>query len=311
MREMGLTAQNIERRRNFVGLDSDDSKRIVRIQELVEGHLEELTSVFFAFLGGIDEARPLLGNRDIIEKVRLLKKEHLSEMVRGEYGTDYIEQRVRLAVVYSNAGLASRVFLGAYHHMLRALGVLVMKHSEHDPMAGFESYMSLKKVAFLDIGIIVDVIVFERERVIRQQQEAIRELSTPVLQIRERLLLLPIIGVIDTQRARLITDSLLRSIRANRARVVVVDVTGVATIDSKVANHLLQTVTAARLMGATAIVTGISSEVAQSLVGLGIDLVKFNTVGDLQGGIEEAERLIGYRVIQTTDNGAAEHMKEA
>src|SRR5260221_14040225 len=145
--------------------------------------------------------------------------------------------------------------------------------------------------------------VQERERVIRQQQEAIRELSTPVLQIRERLLLLPIVGVIDTQRARLITDSLLRAIRANRAKVVVMDVTGVATIDSKVANHLLQTVTAARLMGAFMIVTGLSSDVAQSLVALGIELSKLNTVGDLQGGIEEADRILGYRVIATDSGG--------
>jgi rsbT co-antagonist protein RsbR len=76
------------------------------------------------------------------------------------------------------------------------------------------------------------------------------------------------------------------------------DITGVATIDSKVANHLIQTVTAARLMGAQVIVTGLSSEVAQSLVVLGIDFAKLNTVGDLQGGIEEAERLLGYRSVQ-------------
>ena len=75
------------------------------------------------------------------------------------------------------------------------------------------------------------------------------------------------------------------------------DVTGVATIDSKVANHLIQTVTAAKLMGAVVIVTGLSAEVAQSLVGLGIDLTKLNTVGDLQGGMEEAERYLGFKVV--------------
>src|SRR3954470_1045856 len=84
--------------------------------------------------------------------------------------------------------------------------------------------------------------VTERERVIRQQQEAIRELSTPVLQVRERLLILPIIGVLDGQRARQLTEQLLRGIRANRARVVVIDITGVPAIDSTVANHLVQTV---------------------------------------------------------------------
>jgi rsbT co-antagonist protein RsbR len=164
--------------------------------------------------------------------------------------------------------------------------------------------MSLTKIAFLDIGIIVDVLGNERLRTIRQQQEAIRELSTPVLQIRDRLLLLPIIGVIDTHRARLITESLLHSIRANRARVVVMDVTGVATIDSRVANHLMQTVSAARLMGAFVIVTGLSSDVAQSLVALGIELTRLNTMGDLQGGLEEAERLLGLRVVAGDTSGA-------
>src|SRR5580692_4871104 len=138
--------------------------------------------------------------------------------------------------------------------------------------------------------------VQERERVIRQQQEAIRELSTPVLQVRERLLILPIIGVIDSQRARQVTEQLLRAIRANRAKVVVIDITGVPTIDSTVANHLVQTVDASGLLGDSATTTGLSSEIALTLVTIGLDLSKMNAVGDLQGGIEEAEHLLGYEV---------------
>jgi rsbT co-antagonist protein RsbR len=139
--------------------------------------------------------------------------------------------------------------------------------------------------------------VQERERVIRQQQEAIRELSTPVLPVRERLLILPIIGVIDPQRARQLTEQLLAGIRTNRAKVVVMDITGVPAIDSSVANHLVQTVEAARLLGAAVIVTGLSPEIAQTLVTIGMELGKMTTVGDLQGGIEEAERLLGYKVV--------------
>ena len=134
--------------------------------------------------------------------------------------------------------------------------------------------------------------VEERERVIREQEEAIRELSTPVLQVRERLLILPIIGVLDSQRARQLTEQLLGAIQANRAKVVVIDITGVGTIDVVVANHLVQTVEAARLMGASAVITGLSSRIAQTLVDLGVDLGMMKTVGDLQGGIEEAERLL-------------------
>jgi rsbT co-antagonist protein RsbR len=139
--------------------------------------------------------------------------------------------------------------------------------------------------------------VQERERVIRQQQEAIRELSTPVLQVRERLLILPIIGIVDSERARQLTEQLLRGVRSNRAKVVVMDITGVPSVDATVANHLVQTVEAARLLGATVIVTGLSPEIAQTLVTIGVDLTKMNTVGDLQGGIEEAELLLGYKVL--------------
>jgi len=146
--------------------------------------------------------------------------------------------------------------------------------------------------------------VRERERVIREQQEAIRELSTPVLQVRERLLILPIIGLIDPQRARQLTEQLLRGVRAHRARLVVIDITGVASLDGNVANHLVLTVEAARLLGAHVIVTGLSPEIANTLVNIGVDLGKMSTVGDLQGGIEEAERLLGYKVVAIESHGA-------
>jgi rsbT co-antagonist protein RsbR len=137
--------------------------------------------------------------------------------------------------------------------------------------------------------------VEERERVIRQQQDALRELSTPVLPVRERLLILPIIGVLDSERARQLTEQLLTGIRTHRAKVVVIDITGTPEVDATVANHLVQTVDASRLMGASVIITGVSPTIAQTLVTLGVDLSKMNTIGDLQGGLEEAERLLGYR----------------
>lgn len=151
------------------------------------------------------------------------------------------------------------------------------------------------------IAVIVGVsFVHERERVIGEQQATIRELSTPVLQVRERLLALPIIGELDSQRAGQLTEQLLNAVRNNRARVVVIDITGVPSVDKNVANHLVQTVRACRLMGAAVLVTGLSSDIARTLVTLGVDLSMMDTVGDLQGGIEEAERLLGYEVLKAS-----------
>ncbi len=150
------------------------------------------------------------------------------------------------------------------------------------------------KTDFLDrvMANLGDGYIRAKEEVIREQAAAIRELSTPVLRLRSRLLLMPIIGVVDTQRARQFTEALLRAIRSERARAVVLDITGVAAVDSKVAQHLIQTISAARLMGATAIVTGLSPDVAQSLVTLGLDLSLLQAFNDLEGGIEAAEHLL-------------------
>lgn len=298
MHQMGLNSGAIDRRKQIVGLTQADVTRIATVRELVLARIDDYASAFFQHLAKLDEARTLLQNPALLERAKRLKTEHLHGLVSGEYDAQYVEQRIELGLVYAAAGLDNRAFLGAFLSLVKHLGIDIMQHADQSPIDAFEAFMSLQKVAFFDIGLIVDVLVAQRERVIRQQQEAIRELSTPVLQLRDRLLLLPIIGVIDTYRARLITENLLESIRINRARMVVMDITGVATIDSRVANHILQTVTAARLMGAKVIVTGISAPVAQSLVSLGIELGGLDTVNDLQGGIEFAERSLGYTVVQ-------------
>jgi len=173
---------------------------------------------------------------------------------------------------------------------------LFSKYGQHEP--GLNQVLDSYEPAANRIATTVAVgFVQERERIIRQQQEAIRKLSTPVLAIRDRLLILPIIGILDPQRARQLTEQLLKGIRINRAKVVVMDLTGVPTVDAAVANHLVQTVEAARLVGADVIVTGLAPELALTLVTIGVDLGKMATVGDLQGGLEEAEKLLGYKVV--------------
>ena len=202
-----------------------------------------------------------------------------------------VETHEVLGIVLLLRDVLARSLFDAYQHDVEVLNRIL---DAYEPAAN-------------RIAVTVSVsFVNERERVIREQQEALRDLSTPVLQIRERLLILPIIGMLDSARARQLTEQLLASIQTNRAKVVVIDITGVADIDVTVANHLVQTVEASRLMGASAIITGLSSRIAQTLVDLGVDLGMMRTVGDLQGGLEEAERLIasGSRESQDSDERA-------
>ncbi|HEX4195322.1 MAG TPA: protoglobin domain-containing protein [Stellaceae bacterium] len=295
---------DVDRRRRFVDLKPEDVERIRSLRDVVAGNADQHAAAFFNYLSQFEEATALFRNPNTLQEAKHLKHDHLLAMVAGEYGQAYVEQRVKLGWLYSGAGIDVRLFLGAFHHMMQSIGDKISEKFAKDPRAAAQHFASLNKIGFLDIGIIVDVLIGERERIIRAQEKALLELSTPALQLRDRLLMLPIIGVLDSVRAKQLTDGLLHSIRANRAKVVVMDITGVAAVDSRVANHLIQTVTAARLMGASVIVTGLSAEVAQSLVALGVDLSKVDTVGDLQGGIEQAERLLGYKVVASAETAA-------
>lgn len=127
---------------------------------------------------------------------------------------------------------------------------------------------------------------------VQRQQKAIMELSTPLLEIRSRLLILPIIGSVDSDRARQINESLLQAIRLHRAKAIVVDITGLPVMDSDVAGYLMQSIKASRLMGAEVFLSGISSAVAQALVDLGEELATVRTFGNLKAALDEAEMVI-------------------
>jgi rsbT co-antagonist protein RsbR len=132
--------------------------------------------------------------------------------------------------------------------------------------------------------------------VIEAQQRAIRELSTPVIPVMERIFVMPLIGNIDSLRAREIAHSLLAGITENRAKVIILDVTGLGVMDSGIVNHLNKTIQAARLKGTHTIVTGISHAVAEAIVDLGIDWSDITTLSDLQTGLVVALNSLGIKL---------------
>ncbi|MDH5673424.1 MAG: STAS domain-containing protein [Myxococcales bacterium] len=141
-----------------------------------------------------------------------------------------------------------------------------------------------------DLSSMVDSLRAEvdRERTIAAQAATIRELSTPVIQIWDQILILPLIGTIDTARAKQIVDSLLSAIVEHQAAVAIIDVTGVPVFDTQVANHLLKTVEAARLLGAEVLLSGLRPHSAQTMTRLGVDLTAVRTKNSLRSGLEFA-----------------------
>lgn len=138
----------------------------------------------------------------------------------------------------------------------------------------------------------------EKELTIAAQQKELRETATPITEIWDGVLTLPIIGTLDSSRTLLIMEALLNRIAQEHARAVVMDVTGVHTVDSQVSHHMIQMVRAIQLMGASAILTGIRPEIARAMTSLDIDLGNVTTRATLSDGLKEAFRLLGVHVDQ-------------
>lgn len=141
------------------------------------------------------------------------------------------------------------------------------------------------------------VYLTEKESTILAQQEELRHTSTPITEIWDGVLTLPIIGTLDSSRTMMVMEKMLSRIESDRARVVVIDVTGVQAIDSQVSHHLIQMIRAVGLMGASAILTGIRPEIARAITSLNIDLSMVTTRSTLSEGLKEAFRILGVTVL--------------
>ena len=140
------------------------------------------------------------------------------------------------------------------------------------------------------------------EHIVSLQRVALQELSAPLIPVMENITIMPLIGTIDTERAKLIMENLLDGVIKHNAEVVLIDITGVPVVDTMVAHHIIQAAEAVRLIGSRCILVGIRPEIAQTIVNLGIDLGKFPTKSSLRKGFETALELTNRRIEETQNN---------
>ena len=298
-------AEKVERRSSLPKVDASMRPGMQRYWKVQESHEKELNDLVMEACMKIPDFVPIIKamSPEQMAKQQAESRERSRRAFMDGEWEPYLAELRNQGEVYAKMGVS----FGAWVELIRAYKdvarPMIQKDLGADPASVLEAMVSMNELLYISIEVIGEAYLTAKERVIRQQEEAIRELSTPVLRLRERLLILPLIGIVDTQRARQVTESMLRAIRDHRAKVVVMDITGVPMVDSKVANHLIQSVEAARLMGAAVFITGLSPEIAQTLVALGAELPNVKTFADLQGGMEEAERMLGLHLAQRVGEG--------
>ncbi len=277
-----------------VRLTAQDKEALAEYWRFFEPISPEINEELRASLLALPEWGPLIRGMSadqIAEQNRLGRERQHKALVDGNWAP-YLEDLRTQGVQYARSGVSFVAWydvIAIYREAIRRRLVPIV---EKDPVRGMKIGEGMTR--FLDFAMahLGEAYLAAKEQIIATQAEAIRRLSIPILQVRDRLLIVPLVGTLDAHRSRQLAESLLAAIRDRRAHGVVLDVTGVPEIDTATANHLAQACDAVRLMGATIVITGISAEIAQALVSLGARLSMTQTVGDLQEGIAAIETML-------------------
>ncbi|ADU28628.1 RsbT co-antagonist protein RsbRA [Evansella cellulosilytica] len=180
----------------------------------------------------------------------------------------------------------------------RKITVTTLSKQEADYYKSMEFFQEIEDWIDSIVNILVNEYSGSWENTVFLQKMALKELSAPLIPVVDKISVMPLIGTIDTERAKYIMENLLQGVIEHRSEVVLIDITGVPVVDTMVAHHIIQASEAVRLVGATCILVGIRPEIAQTIVNLGIDLSKFPTKSTLRKGIEAALEMTSRQIVE-------------
>lgn len=287
-----LDDAEIQSRRAFFKLSDADLARLAQLRPFAEKVTDGIVEEFYRLLLEHPDTLKFFGDEATIRRVKRTQREYFLGLFSGRCDSAYVEDRLRVGAAHERIGLAPKWYLGAYRQYLHSINDALYREMT-DPKAIQESFASIQRIVWFDVALAIDTYIAANLDALGRHQAAIRELSTPVIRVYERILLLPLVGAIDSHRAHQVMESVLLNIVEAQARCIIIDIAGVPVVDTRVADHLLKTTAAVRLLGAQTILTGITAQVARTMVQLGVDVSAMHTVSRLSDGIELALGLVG------------------
>jgi len=283
-----ITLQDWERRKSFVNFTDADAQSLRELRPHAEAYAGEVVDALYVQFLKFEEIRTFLRDEATLNRVKASQKAYFLALTQGDYGKGYLENRLHIGRVHHRIGLTPRWYLGAYSIYLQLTVPKIMEAFAGNLERAQRSILALIKIIDLDRELAITTYITAAEEVITRQSREILELSTPIIRLWEGVVAAPLIGTLDTARAQQFTENLLESIVKTRSTVALIDITGVPSVDTRTAQHLIETVSAVRLLGADIILTGIRPAIAQTLVHLGIDLSSVNTRSSLADGLRLA-----------------------
>lgn len=281
-----------EELRRLYHIAPDDVERVVGVGKRVVPDMEAHVKDFYVWLKG----EPFYDEffSDGATQLRVEKQQHAywTDFFQGRVDEDYVTKRRVVGETHARIGLPLQAYLAAMNVSLRIFTDAAGTNGT-DPVAYAAEVKSMTKLMHMDTAIVVEEFAKITNQIITQQGKALMEMSTPVTAIWQDILMLPIVGIIDSKRAMDIMNAMLAKISETRSKVIILDISGVAVVDTAVANHLIKITKATKLMGCECTISGVSPAIAQTVVELGIDVGEIQTTATLRDALEWAFRQTG------------------
>lgn len=295
-----ITMNDWEQRKAFVGFTDEDVELLKKLRPVAAKFADEVMEDLYRRFMQFEEAKLFFPDDATLNRVKGLQKKYFLELTGGEYGEPYLANRLNIGRVHLRIGLSPRWYMGAYSIYMQLVSPRVMTAFGKDVKKAQQMLMALQKLIWLDQELAIHAYITAGERVISQQlAEEILEIATPIIQVWEGVIAAPLIGTLDTRRAQQLMEQLLKGIVETNSSVALLDITGTPAIDTRTAQHLIETIAAARMLGAQVVLTGVRPAIAQTLVHLGIDLSNIVTRSSLAAGLSYALDKLNLQVTST------------
>ncbi len=273
-------------------ISAEDLQRIRAFGVQAQQRMEELVERWYSWLEGLPDYQDFFSDPETLARVQRLQKDYWNVFMSAAVDDDYVARRVLVGEAHARIGLPLNTYFAGMN-MFQELFSEVVRDGEFEDSERQAALDAVVKLLHFDTAIVVDTYNHLVEQTLTAQSRALMEMSTPVTQIWESLLFLPIVGIIDSRRSRDIMNATLSKIAETQARVFILDISGVGVVDTAVANHLIKITRATKLMGCETTISGVSPAIAQTIVDLGIDVGEVKTTATMRDALADAVQLVG------------------
>jgi rsbT co-antagonist protein RsbR len=273
-------------------ISEDDIRQIRSFGDIIVPQLDEFVRRFYDWLKKQPEFDEFFPDEETVTYVQKMSHGYWEQFFKDDLDEEYLKKRHQVGETHARIGLPLTIYFAAMHQSLK-----LFTEDFYDDSLPLEDYLAVvravTKLVHLDTGLVVETYSLITSEAMAAQSRSLMEMSTPVTQIWEGVLFLPIVGIVDSKRAQEIMNATLAKIAQTQSRAFIMDISGVAVVDTAVANYLIKVTKATRLMGCECTISGVSPAIAQTIVELGIDVGKVKTTATMQDALVDAFQRLG------------------